>query len=827
MPSWNIPQLTNKIIDDIPALKAVITALFRLTDKDESGTPIGDTSLPNGAKRIETTYSGSAVKGQQIQAYNTETSTWSSVGKLDHSVEQVDGYDASASVAANTIPVRDADSDLTGNLKGNAASATKLYTARHISVSGAATGQTQTAFDGTGNANIALSSLDVSKASGTAGVDVLAKDYGGTGNGSGWASDVILEDYSTQATTVTADQVGQIGGCAAKNAVDCDTLTMAGNYLCTGCTTALHYPSTADHVVGVKDADGSWIIQMAWQADGTAVFRRQSSDGGSSWSGWVLESKNVPAAVHIYAASDGSDAHTGLSADDPVLTVARALEIAKGIRSTTGNICLHFGPGEWGTVYIDLGAYNCHGIIITNYPNSQKTTVADFNTLTDASSTGNQPPHFDAITFYGGFSCLGNISSDTISLYNTYHTTANAISFCRCIVLKSWAQISAHTVRAKSGLTDYVFWIEQSFLYIPNTANSFANNPTNAGFICNDIGSLIKIDSSATWTGTFAGKKFYSNVLMKTVGMLPTAYPGSVAGSGSWTSNGITVLEGNNNMLKLKSTAVTLGTPPSSGTLWSYIEFVDKSYTRLGWIGHRQVSTGDVLMQMTARKKDNSAEHSIGVGYDANGNWYTYATTPANNDHSTKIATTAYISNCVIPTGSVMLFRHKDGNLSTPSAPTGWKLATYGPAEHDGVVRIVDPNQSFTLQHGLVSFSNCLASRSYATDSKTTGLTVNNGTGGGTVGDKTLSVAMLAKHHHKLYNKKGAAGSTSHTYYSLSSASGKYDLADANSGDTGSTSAHNHSFTGSSHGHGVTDPGHTHSVNLKVRFSIVIACEKL
>lgn len=60
--------------------------------------------------------------------------------------DTVGGYVPSSSIAASTVAVRNPDGDLAGNITGNAATATKLETARTISLTGDATGSAT--FDG-------------------------------------------------------------------------------------------------------------------------------------------------------------------------------------------------------------------------------------------------------------------------------------------------------------------------------------------------------------------------------------------------------------------------------------------------------------------------------------------------------------------------------------------------------------------------------------------------------------------------------------------------------------------------------------------------------
>jgi hypothetical protein len=58
----------------------------------------------------------------------------------------------SSTATANTVPVRDADGKLAGDILGNAATATKLATARTIELTGDVTGSTT--FDGSTNKTI-------------------------------------------------------------------------------------------------------------------------------------------------------------------------------------------------------------------------------------------------------------------------------------------------------------------------------------------------------------------------------------------------------------------------------------------------------------------------------------------------------------------------------------------------------------------------------------------------------------------------------------------------------------------------------------------------
>lgn len=97
-----------------------------------------------------------------------------------------------------------------GSTSGNAATATKLATARTIGISGGATG-TATSFNGSANITIPVTALDMSKA--TAGTLPVAR--GGTGNTTGNASacnGLTLAVASAAPTAVTNNKVTFVYG---------------------------------------------------------------------------------------------------------------------------------------------------------------------------------------------------------------------------------------------------------------------------------------------------------------------------------------------------------------------------------------------------------------------------------------------------------------------------------------------------------------------------------------------------------------------------------------------------------------------------------------
>jgi hypothetical protein len=162
MASWNIPALVNKISEDVPAIKGLLTALFKWTDADTTDVPVG-------AKRLQ-----DVAGGKQMQEYSG--SAWASVGKLMHDCDMLDGKHASTAQTADTIPVRDANGTIPGNISGNAATATSAYgldSGYTVPVANGGTGATTAAG--------ARASLGADNASNISS-GILDIAYGGTGS---------------------------------------------------------------------------------------------------------------------------------------------------------------------------------------------------------------------------------------------------------------------------------------------------------------------------------------------------------------------------------------------------------------------------------------------------------------------------------------------------------------------------------------------------------------------------------------------------------------------------------------------------------------------
>lgn len=163
MASWNEPALINKISDDVPAIKNLLLALLKMNDA-------GTEDVPAGAKRLYSVSGG-------VQFQNYTGSAWANVGKLMHDVDMLDGKHASSSATADTIPVRDANGRLAGDILGNANTATTAASVAAGYVVPVANGGTGASDEAGARTNLGTNNA----ANITTGV--LAIERGGTGSG--------------------------------------------------------------------------------------------------------------------------------------------------------------------------------------------------------------------------------------------------------------------------------------------------------------------------------------------------------------------------------------------------------------------------------------------------------------------------------------------------------------------------------------------------------------------------------------------------------------------------------------------------------------------
>ena len=127
------PLLSNSISVDVQKLNEFLEALTKLNPTEIDG-------ISAGAKRL---FEVSSEKWQW-QEYNG--SSWAAVPFLQHNVDQLDGYHAAITPAANTVAVRNASGLLQDSITGNAATASSAATlSQTLPVNKGGTGATTSA----------------------------------------------------------------------------------------------------------------------------------------------------------------------------------------------------------------------------------------------------------------------------------------------------------------------------------------------------------------------------------------------------------------------------------------------------------------------------------------------------------------------------------------------------------------------------------------------------------------------------------------------------------------------------------------------------------
>lgn len=107
--SANIPALGNKIVVDIPSLNALLQQMIRAELANVADLPVRAKQMVEGAN------------GWEFQQFNG--SRWATLTDWNINAQQVDGHSVATGTTPNTVPVRDADGKLPGDITGNAATA--------------------------------------------------------------------------------------------------------------------------------------------------------------------------------------------------------------------------------------------------------------------------------------------------------------------------------------------------------------------------------------------------------------------------------------------------------------------------------------------------------------------------------------------------------------------------------------------------------------------------------------------------------------------------------------------------------------------------------
>lgn len=208
------------------------------------------------------------------------TPTWIEIMDLSSSVgrspnaDTLDGYHASTTAVASTVPVYNASAQLVGSITGNAATATTWATARTIAITG---DLTYTSGSLNGSANVTgtgtLANTAVTAGSYTAAnitVDSKGRITAASSNTS------LVTSFNTRTGAITlssADVTGALGYTPVSNSSgSADALTMTGTpKVSSGAPTLQFYDSTTtrtrsvhhnEDLMGLLKTDGNWDMYV-------------------------------------------------------------------------------------------------------------------------------------------------------------------------------------------------------------------------------------------------------------------------------------------------------------------------------------------------------------------------------------------------------------------------------------------------------------------------------------------------------------------------------------------------------------------------------------
>lgn len=296
------PVLSNPIAVDIPKLNEILDALSKANPTDVDG-------ISTGAMRLYEVSSGK----WQWQEYNG--SSWAPVPFLQHNVDQLDGYHATITPAANTVAVRNASGLLQDSITGNAATASSATTlSQTLPVNKGGTGATTSeaartnlgvpptshasanTTHGVGNAtqygHLKLSDATNSSSGVTGGVAATpaavkaAKD---TADAAQSSANNAMTKASTLATASTPGIVKPGTGMTV-NAAGSLNVTLNNTVTSTSTTQAATanavktaYDKAEEDVANVMSAVGQVQAEVAKKLDNDIIHIVDSWESGSSW----------------------------------------------------------------------------------------------------------------------------------------------------------------------------------------------------------------------------------------------------------------------------------------------------------------------------------------------------------------------------------------------------------------------------------------------------------------------------------------------------------------------------------------------------------------
>jgi hypothetical protein len=402
-----------------------------------TGTQITCTDITK-AKKTGDTFTGAVTATAFTSNIATGTApfTVTSTTKVTNlNADLLDGYDTSTTAVASKIPVYNASAQLVGDITGNAATATKLQTARTIATSGDATG-TATSFDGTANITIPLTLAASGVTAGTyksVTVDAKGRVTGGT-NPTTLAGYGITDAASTSGATFT--------GNVTAPAFVSNVVTGTAPFTVTSTTAVTNLNADKvdgyDFNQGVQTTDSPAFAGLSVNAaptitktSGQMLTFKQTDyvtaggmyqyigfgDDTGAWKSYVGFSSSRDNALTLY--NSLGDVHiTPKTGSNTHIT---------GTADATGNIT---APAFVSNVAVGTAPFTVTST--TKVPNLNADTVDGYNLNQDVQTTAS--PTFAGLSVSGNITATGTASSIGVEAWTT------------ATLLNSWTVYSSLTV---------------------------------------------------------------------------------------------------------------------------------------------------------------------------------------------------------------------------------------------------------------------------------------------------------------------------------------------------------------------------------------------
>lgn len=340
--SWLSPKLLEKIANNVPFLQRALLALVK-----QEPSSIAD--VPKGGKRLVEISQGK----WQLQQFNG--TSWEPLGKLQMDVDTVDSFNAALTPQKNTIPVRDANGDLPGNITGNAATADSAKTLSEVlEVEKGGTGASTPA---QGRQNLGVPPTSHASSNTTYGLGSNL-NYGHV-RGDGVTTNVVAGEVVAKDIAPGGDSADLISGrgifnSASKGAADYNDLRSQGAYTATDAAT--NGPGGARRVIvwaGQKNDPAATQLALPWLSSNRDQIRVsvRSSHPTNGWAEWVdlVTSRMFASKSSTGIMKPGSGLSAGtdgtVDVDDTVLRTSGTQSIS-GTKTFTGTLEVeNFSPG--------------------------------------------------------------------------------------------------------------------------------------------------------------------------------------------------------------------------------------------------------------------------------------------------------------------------------------------------------------------------------------------------------------------------------------------------------------------------------------------------